>query len=154
MLVAADFSRTLPCTIDLAGSTGPLYNAVVECKDIANTNNFSAIKIWLKNGNFFNNEIVFPNKSDDPQTISFFFLNASAPIPVPAEAVPFYIPGTESPSILFVSEAATIDSAVMSIDFNSLAQGAPVVGTLHLIVGDKDKTIIGGVFTGTISSVQ
>ena len=25
----ADFSRTLPCTIDLAGGTGPLYTAVV-----------------------------------------------------------------------------------------------------------------------------
>jgi hypothetical protein len=42
----------------------------------------------------------------------------------------------------------------MSIDFNSLAQGTSVVGTLHLKVKDTNATIIGGVFTGAISSVQ
>ncbi len=152
-----NFSQNLACTIDLSGSTGPLYSAVVECRSLLpnglpDPTDLTAIKVFLKDGNFINNEIVFPRMLDDPGTNNFFFLNATRLVPIPKA-----IPGA-----LSISEAQSITSAVMSLDFTSLTQGSPVVGTLHFAVSGKvdiggsliTHPAMGGTLSGAITSVQ
>jgi hypothetical protein len=149
---SAVFDRNIPCTIDLAGLTGQPYSAVLECKGailangLPDPSNLAEIKIWLQDGSFINNEIIFPTLVTATGADSFFFLNATGPIPV--------LGANQVPTTLFVSEEAPVSSAVMSIDFNGLAAGSPVVGTLHVNVADPTKTLIAGPFTGSITSVQ
>ncbi|MBI2816350.1 MAG: IPT/TIG domain-containing protein [Acidobacteria bacterium] len=130
------FSYQVPCRIDIAGTTGPTYSALFNCQNYTNPLDIIGIVAWMKSGNYANNLLQFSQLDDHPGVDNHFYLESRV-----------------TPFLKFVTAQSVISSAAQSINFTDLSQGTPVIGTFQITL-KLENAIIGGVITGTITSVQ
>ena len=146
----ASFLKSIPaprCTIDIAGTDGPTYSALVHCQDYSDPNHLMAIIMGLKDGRFADNKLVFTTILDS--TVNHFF---------------YLGPGqTPSRSIVLYVDSPITDGAV-SIDLRRpdfAAGDTNIVGTLRATfsVGGSatipsQTVVMGGSFVDTITFVR
>ena len=135
------------CTIDVSGTSGLTYSAIVHCQDYADPNNLIAVIFGLKNGRFVDNKLVFTELSDT--SVNYFI---------------FIGPGqTPTRNMFLVASVPIVDGAV-SIDLKrpDFAPGDQnIIGTVICKIKFDDTgtipaqtSFLGGGFTDTITSVQ
>lgn len=145
----ASFAKTVAspgCVVDIAGTSGPLYTALVHCQDYKDPNNLVAIIMGLKDGQFANNKIVFTTLQDTGIN-HFFFIGSGA---------------SPSRSVGLTMESA-IKAGALSIDLkrSDFAAGDTVIGTVHLTFEvptsgtiPGQSVTVGGGFSDTINFVR